>query len=114
VALVVEGKKSISSGQFAWAVGSLCALHKKPFDSQLLLSRFPPPYSDASLLEAIRAMGLKAKAVHSAINRLSMCPTPFLAWVNPTEPEPFQSPSVEPEMLRGGGRRQRLRFNRQS
>jgi ATP-binding cassette, subfamily B, bacterial HlyB/CyaB len=104
VALVVEGKKAISSSQFAWAVGSLCALHKKPFDSQLLLSRFPPPYSDASLLEAIRAMGLKAKAVQSAANRLGMCPTPFLAWVNPQAPDPLTSPPTELEMLRGGGK----------
>jgi ATP-binding cassette, subfamily B, bacterial HlyB/CyaB len=69
-------------------VGSLCALHKKPFDSQLLLSRFPPPYSDASLLLAIRSLGLKAKAVNSAANHLSSCPTPFLAWVNPEDPAP--------------------------
>jgi ATP-binding cassette, subfamily B, bacterial HlyB/CyaB len=69
-------------------VGSLCALHKKPFDSQLLLSRFPPPYSDASLLMAIRSLGLKAKAVNSAANHLRSCPTPFLAWVNPKEPAP--------------------------
>jgi ATP-binding cassette, subfamily B, bacterial HlyB/CyaB len=80
---VVEGKKTISSGKFAWAVGSLCALHKKPFNSELLLTQFAPPYSDASLFEAIRAVGLKARAFKSDSSTLKSCPTPFLAWVNP-------------------------------
>jgi ATP-binding cassette, subfamily B, bacterial HlyB/CyaB len=78
-----KGIKSINSGQFAWAVGSLCALHKRPFDAELLLSQFPPPYSDASLISAIRAVGLRVKPSRSAASNFGVCPTPFLAWVNP-------------------------------
>jgi ATP-binding cassette, subfamily B, bacterial HlyB/CyaB len=77
----VSGNKKISSGKFAWAVGSLCALHKKPFSAELLLNQFAPPYSDASLIEAIRAVGLKAKLHLSQPSALQGCPTPFLAWV---------------------------------
>jgi ATP-binding cassette, subfamily B, bacterial HlyB/CyaB len=77
----VSGNKKISSGKFAWAVGSLCALHKKPFNAELLLNQFAPPYSDASLIEAIRAVGLKARLHASHPSLLEGCPTPFLAWV---------------------------------
>lgn len=28
-----------------WAVGSLCALNRVPFDAEILLKQFPPPYT---------------------------------------------------------------------
>lgn len=43
-----------------WAVGSLCALHRVPFDPGLLLKAFPPPCSVGTLIQALRAMGLRA------------------------------------------------------
>jgi ATP-binding cassette, subfamily B, bacterial HlyB/CyaB len=67
-------------------VGSLCALHKRPFNAELLLSQFPPPYSDESLISAIRAVGLKVKPTQSIASNLSTCPTPFLAWVDSQSP----------------------------
>jgi ATP-binding cassette, subfamily B, bacterial HlyB/CyaB len=48
-----------------------------------LLSRFPPPYNDASLLSAVRALGLKTKVVTGSSRQLSGYPTPFIAWTNP-------------------------------
>lgn len=44
-----------------WAVGSLCALHRVPFDPALLLKAFPPPCTAGSLIQALRAMGLQAQ-----------------------------------------------------
>ena len=37
---------------FLWSLGSLCQLHRQPFDSNLLLQQFPPPYTLASLQHA--------------------------------------------------------------
>ena len=29
---------------FIWALASLCRLHRVPFDPELVLKQFPPPY----------------------------------------------------------------------
>lgn len=42
-----------------WALGSFCALNRIPFDPELLLKRFPPPYTSATLIQAARALGFK-------------------------------------------------------
>ena len=44
-----------------WAVGSLCNLHRRPFDDGLVQQRFPPPYSAVTLVEALRASGFTAR-----------------------------------------------------
>ena len=44
-----------------WAMGSFCALNRKPFDRELLVRQFPPPYSADSLVHAARALGFRIK-----------------------------------------------------
>lgn len=44
-----------------WAMGSFCALNRKPFDPDLLVRQFPPPYSADSLVHAARALGFRIK-----------------------------------------------------
>jgi subfamily B ATP-binding cassette protein HlyB/CyaB len=44
-----------------WAMGSFCALNRKPFDAELLAKQFPPPYSSDSLIHAARALGFRIK-----------------------------------------------------
>jgi len=44
-----------------WAMGSFCALNRKPFDAELLLKQFPPPYSADSFIHAARALGFRIK-----------------------------------------------------
>jgi subfamily B ATP-binding cassette protein HlyB/CyaB len=51
----------ISPSSLAWLLGSVCALHGKPFDAKLLLAQFAPPYSAATLVTAARALGFEAK-----------------------------------------------------
>ncbi|MGE3163103.1 MAG: peptidase domain-containing ABC transporter [Burkholderiales bacterium] len=46
--------------QFAWALGALCALHRVPFDADLILKQTPPPYTVEKLIEALRALGFRA------------------------------------------------------
>ena len=45
-----------------WALGSFCALNRIPFDPELLLQRFPPPYTLETLIQAARALGFKTRA----------------------------------------------------
>ena len=44
-----------------WAMGSFCALNRKPFDAGLLTRQFPPPYNADSFIHAARALGFKIK-----------------------------------------------------
>ncbi|HQU17115.1 MAG: ABC transporter [Chromatiales bacterium 21-64-14] len=51
----------IAASDLVWALGSFCALHRKPFDAELLIRQFPPPYSSDSLIHAARALGFRIK-----------------------------------------------------
>ena len=44
-----------------WAMGSFSALNRRPFDAELLVKQFPPPYSSDSLIHAARALGFRIK-----------------------------------------------------
>ncbi|OIQ98690.1 toxin RTX-I translocation ATP-binding protein [mine drainage metagenome] len=44
-----------------WVMGSFCALNRKPFDPELLVKQFPPPYTSNSFIHAARALGFKIK-----------------------------------------------------
>ncbi|MDH5206031.1 MAG: peptidase domain-containing ABC transporter [Hylemonella sp.] len=52
---------AFSAADVAWAMGSFCALNRKPFDADLLLRQFPPPYSADSFIHAARALGFRIK-----------------------------------------------------
>lgn len=54
-------KHAFSPDDVVWAMGSFCALNRKPFDGALLMQQFPPPYSADSLVHAARALGFRIK-----------------------------------------------------
>ena len=53
-------RKSLSAEHFVWLVGSLCQLHRVPFDAALVLQRFPAPHSVGQLLETLQSLGFRA------------------------------------------------------
>jgi len=53
------GCVALTSEQFVWSIGSLCQLHRIPFDAKLLIGHFAGPYSMLSLVGAAREVGLK-------------------------------------------------------
>lgn len=62
-----------------WAMGSFCALNRKPFDGALLVQQFPPPYSADSLVHAARALGFKIKRKECDSAELASLKLPCLA-----------------------------------
>jgi subfamily B ATP-binding cassette protein HlyB/CyaB len=42
-----------------WLLGSLCQLHRIPFDPLLIERQFPPPCSIATIHNALDALGFK-------------------------------------------------------
>ncbi|WP_217411092.1 peptidase domain-containing ABC transporter [Marinobacterium ramblicola] len=74
---------TVDTSHLLWALGSLCALNRLPFDAELLLRQFPPPYGADTLIKAARALGLKIKRVDCSAAKLAEMPTPCLAMVAP-------------------------------
>ena len=62
-----------------WAMGSFCALNRKPFDAGLLVQQFPPPHDADSLIHAARALGFKIKRKDCAADALAGLHLPCLA-----------------------------------
>lgn len=64
-----------------WAMGSFCALNHKPFDGNLLIQQFPPPYNADSFIHAARALGFRIKRVDCASDKVAKLNFPCLAVV---------------------------------
>lgn len=71
----------LSSENTLWLLGSLCSLHKIPFDERLVLQSFPPPHNLASFRRAATSLGLKVGT--SALNPalLKSLPVPAVAFL---------------------------------
>ncbi|HXJ08868.1 MAG TPA: hypothetical protein VNH12_05125, partial [Burkholderiales bacterium] len=72
---------ALSAEQMIWLLGSLCRIHRVPFDAALLLQQFPPPYGRESLIEAARALGFKAGETTLSAPRLREAPLPLIAFL---------------------------------
>lgn len=57
-----EPSAEFSAADVAWALGSCCAVHGKPFDANLVLRQFAPPYSPTTLITAGRGLGFRVQA----------------------------------------------------
>ena len=69
----------LDSAHVVWAVGRLCALNRIPFDAELLLKQFPPPYTTDTLIHAVRALGFRIKLKVCDASTLGEVATPCLA-----------------------------------
>ncbi|HEX4884627.1 MAG TPA: peptidase domain-containing ABC transporter [Casimicrobiaceae bacterium] len=61
-----------------WALGSLCNLHRLPFDAGLLARAYPPPHTVATLLDALRGIGCAATLASGRAARLETMALPAL------------------------------------
>ncbi|MDP3167353.1 MAG: peptidase domain-containing ABC transporter [Hydrogenophaga sp.] len=71
-------KKEYLQADFLWALQTLCAVYRRPFDSQLLLQQFPPPYDEAALVRAARGLGFKTQLRPITPQVLDQLPMPLL------------------------------------
>src|SRR3990172_9523345 len=69
----------LDSPALLWALGSFCALNRIPFDPELLLKRFPPPYTFETLIQAARALGFKIRGKACTAQDISKQQLPCLA-----------------------------------
>lgn len=82
----------VSQQELLWALGSVCALHRLPFAGELVEREFPPPCSQATLVAAGRALGLRIKQIALKPSRIERMVFPLLvglrARAEATEPQP--------------------------
>lgn len=65
-----------------WLLGSLCNLHRIPFDTKLVAQQFPPPCSLATLHEACRTFGFKSGAESRADVDWQTLPLPAIGFLD--------------------------------
>ncbi len=87
--------KEIRAEDCLWLLGSLCSLHRIPFDAALIASQFPPPYTLATFHEAAHALGFKTGAGPLPQEGWEKQPFPCIAFLKAEEqgllsPSPFQ------------------------
>lgn len=69
---------SFTTEDLIWVMGSFCALNRKPFDAELLVRNFPPPYSADSLVHAARALGFRIKRKENTAETIGTLNLPCL------------------------------------
>ena len=70
---------ALDANHLLWALGSLCAIKRIPFDAELFLRQFPPPYTTDTLLQAARELGMHIKRKQRAITAIDHRSLPCLA-----------------------------------
>jgi subfamily B ATP-binding cassette protein HlyB/CyaB len=107
-----------STEDIVWIMGSFCALNRKPFDADLLVKQFPPPYREDVLIHAARAFGFKIRRSHHKADAVGGLNLPCLVLLrsegeppagnkdvpeNPTPDEPTPNtqpgPSIRPAIV---------------
>jgi subfamily B ATP-binding cassette protein HlyB/CyaB len=70
---------TLSRLSLLWVLGSYCQLIRRPFDAELLMQQFPPPYTTDTLVHASRSLGLKIQSLRRSADQLHTLPCPFIA-----------------------------------
>ena len=89
----------LSRDDFIWTLGTLCALHRIPFDPGLFLGQFPPPYSVEKLLAALAALGFRAGESSAKSLDPRLTPFPCIAF---RRAGGGGAPALAPAILAGG------------
>lgn len=56
-----DGRREVPQEEILWAMGSMCALHRRPFSAELVAKEFPPPCTTQTLMAAARALSFRIK-----------------------------------------------------
>lgn len=87
---VAYPQEYVATQNALWLLGSLAAFYRQPFDADLVMKRFSPPFDLLSLIEALDALGIKAGLVAWSQVEWQLLPLPavvFLATPVPNDPE---------------------------
>ena len=80
-----------------WVIGSLCQLHRKPFEPKLVVQQFPPPHDIAALNQAALALDFETR-LHE-INSVQADNTDFPCVAFIKEEDNTESPLITPMLV---------------
>ncbi|MEO1766543.1 peptidase domain-containing ABC transporter [Thiobacter aerophilum] len=94
---VTDPEERVETQAALWLLANLAGLYRQPFDAELVIRRFPPPFDLPTLIEALNALGLKAGLARWPEAGLSSLPLPAVALlpVPATETTHTASPETE-------------------
>lgn len=75
----------LSRDAFVWGLHTLCNLHRVPFEAELLLRRFPPPYDLANFQQAAQVYGFKVQLDAVPLTAIHAAAYPILAVLKPKQ-----------------------------
>lgn len=73
----------LSTEHFVWLLGSICQVHRIPFDAALALQQCPPPHSSNSLLDACSTLSFKSGLRRVGAGDWAQAPKPCIAFLKP-------------------------------
>ena len=76
-----------SGQEMLWLLGSLCQLHRIPFDPILIQRQFPPPSTRATLATALTSLGFKVGGMIISDSTLQDIPLPAIGYLRPPDEE---------------------------
>ena len=80
------GVAYVESAAALWLLGGLAAFFRRPFEAELILKRFAPPFDLPALIELLEALGLKAGLAAWPTGDWKLLPLPAVALL--VEPQP--------------------------
>jgi subfamily B ATP-binding cassette protein HlyB/CyaB len=78
---------SLRQGDLVWAAGSLCNLHRLPFDAALVQRACPPPCTAEQLVDVLAALGLRAARQRIERAACARLPLPAIVFLVPGDAE---------------------------
>ncbi|HJV80490.1 peptidase domain-containing ABC transporter, partial [Noviherbaspirillum sp.] len=72
--------KTLTKGAFFWVLQGVCALHRKPFATELASQQWVAPYTIGALIRAVEAYGLESTLRKSKPEKLHKEAFPLIGW----------------------------------
>ena len=91
-------KGCLASADMLWLLGSVCQLHRIPFDPLLIQQQFPPPYTSVTLHAALAALGFKIGMVELLPGNIKNIPFPAIGFLK-YAPSPAVSEAAQEETI---------------
>jgi subfamily B ATP-binding cassette protein HlyB/CyaB len=87
-------QENLKKNELIWALGSVCMLKRMPFDAEILIRQFSPPYNTHTLIVAAKSLNLRILRITRPSCKISGKTLPSLALIEENKTR-FSSGSSE-------------------
>ena len=88
---------SITRDSFVWSIGCFCQLNRIPFNGELLVKQYPPPYSNVTLETALQSYGFSTQGKSAKLKQLSAVNFPCIAILKAEQSPELATGDTPPE-----------------